>query len=139
MRLLGVDFGFRRIGLAVGESQAAIATPRNSLTASGMLKRDAESIAAVARQEEADAVIVGLPIEPTGEEGDMARICRLLAGHLETLGCVVNLEDERLSSVEAEETLVAGGLKASRRRKLRDGEAACIILERFMSHEEASP
>ncbi len=135
MRLLGVDFGMVRIGLAIGESEHELATPRAPLSASGKLKTDAAAIAAVVKKEQVDTVVVGLPIEEDGVEGKMARITRLLAGHLQDLGLTVSLVDERMTSVEAETGLRQLHLKASERRKLRDGEAASLILERFMQGE----
>lgn len=135
MRLLGVDFGFKRIGLAVVDSEVGLPSPRYALTASGKLKTDANVLNELAKKEQVEGIVIGLPIEPSGEEGRMARICRQLAGHLEALGRPVYLVDERLSSVEAERTLLDSGLKASERRKRRDAEAACLILERYL-HEK---
>lgn len=132
MRLLGVDFGFKRIGVAVADSDYGLPNPRPALTAAGALKRDAEAIAALAKREEAAVIVLGLPVEPTGEEGRMARICRQLGGHLEALGLQVRFVDETLSSVQAERSLLDVGMKASDRRQRRDGEAACVILERYL-------
>lgn len=133
MRLLGVDFGFKRIGLAVGESSPQVVAPRPTLTASGALKRDAEAIDRVARTEAVERIVVGAPLED-GEPGRMARICETLAGHLRGLGWTVETVDETLTSVSAEEALRDQGHRASVRRRMRDGEAACQILERYL-HE----
>lgn len=130
--MLGVDFGLSRIGVAVAESEFGVCSARPAMQASGKLKTDAEAIAAVVRREEADAVVLGLPVEESGEEGRMARIARQLAAHLSALGIQVELVDERFTSVEAERGLREGDFKASERRKRRDGEAAALILERFM-------
>ncbi len=138
MRLLGVDFGFTRIGLAVAETEPAVATPRTALTASGALRKDAAAIAEIARKEEVQAIVLGLPIEPSGEEGRMARICRQLGSHLEALGFSVELIDERLSSVEADSALRDQGLTAARRRRRVDGVAAGLILERYLNAQAAS-
>jgi putative Holliday junction resolvase len=137
MRLLGVDFGFKRIGLAIAETEVGIVTPRAPLTASGTLKRDAEAIAIFAKREEVDAVVLGLPVEESGEEGRMARICRTLAEHIVGNGMKVHLVDESMTSVQAERSLMDEGLKASQRRKLKDGEAAALILERYLDGKEA--
>ena len=128
---MAVDFGFKRIGLALGESEFRIATPRPAMTASGALKRDATALHAIARREEADAVVLGLPVEEDGQEGRMARICRALAGHLGEEGETVHLVNEVYSSLEAENTLAEAGVNISRRKDLRDGEAACVIVQRF--------
>lgn len=132
MRLLGVDFGMARIGIAVGETEFTLATAKAPLKASGKLKVDAAAIVELAKKEEADLVVVGLPVEEDGEEGKMARIARMLAGHIEAAGVKTALVDERMTSVEVEKGLRTLDLKASERRKLRDGEAASLILERYM-------
>ncbi|HZH98095.1 MAG TPA: RuvX/YqgF family protein, partial [Fimbriimonadaceae bacterium] len=66
MRALGVDFGGARIGIAVGESDAGITTARKNLSATGALKSDAAAIANLATSEQAEAIVVGLPL---GEDG----------------------------------------------------------------------
>lgn len=138
MRLLGVDFGFRRIGLAVMETEFGVTTPRPALAASGTLAKDATEIDRIAKQEKVDEIILGFPIEEDGNVGKMARVCQSVAEKLNALGNKVELVDERLSSVEAEKELRQSDLKASERRKLRDGEAARILLERYMEQREKS-
>ncbi len=135
MRLLGVDFGFKRIGIAVGESEVRIASPRHPLAASGALKKDAAAIAASAKSEEVDAVVIGLPVEESGNEGRMARICRSLADHLREDGLAVYFVDERYSSVQAELAMANAGLSVSEIKQRKDGEAACLILERYFDGE----
>jgi len=132
-----VDFGFKRIGLAVGESEFGVVTPRPTILAAGALKKDAVAIHSLAKKEEANAIVLGLPIEPDGQEGRMARICRNLGQLLVDAGATVHFVDETLTSVEAESAMAEAGLKASDRRKLRDGEAAARILERFMAERGA--
>lgn len=132
MRLLGVDFGFKRIGLAIAESEFGVVTPRPALAASGTLKLDAANIEATFRRESADKVVLGLPIEEDGNLGKMARVCQTVAGLLRDKGIEVDFVDERYSSLEAESVLRHEDLKASQRRKLRDGEAAGILLERYL-------
>lgn len=132
---MGVDFGFKRIGIAVAETSPHVVSTRPSLVASGTLKVDAEKLAAMAKLEEVDRVVVGLPLEEQGE-GRMARICRTLAGHIQERGVEVSLVDESLTSVLAESNLrMEADRKGSEIRKLKDGEAARLILERFM-HEQ---
>lgn len=131
MRLLGIDFGFARIGAAVTDDEVGLPAALPALAASGKLKVDATAIVALARRQEADRVVLGLPLEE-GEEGKMARVMRQLGGHLEAGGLTVDYVDESLTSVEAEDALRASDMKASQRRKARDGEAACRILERYL-------
>ena len=136
MRILGVDFGFKRIGLAIGESEFGITAAKPAIDATGTLKRDAENLAGVARKEQVDMVVLGLPVEEDGNHGKMARVCQTVAEHIRGHGLKVDLVDERYSSVEAETALRQEDLRASQRRKLRDGEAARILLERYMENLE---
>lgn len=133
MRLLGVDFGSKRIGIAVGDREHRVASPRPNLNTAGALDRDAESIAALARREEADAIVVGIPYEADGVAGRMARVCESLATRIEQRGWTVYRVDESLTSVTAERSMAE--LKGSVRRKKKDAEAACLILERFFNEK----
>lgn len=131
MRLLGVDFGQKRIGLAVGETEFGVTSPRPAMSASGSLTRDAESIASLARAEEAQLIVLGLP--GTFEEDDrQLRLCGILADNLRGLGWTVELVDEAMTSVEAHEAAREVGLTAAERRRVVDSEAACRILDRYL-------
>jgi putative holliday junction resolvase len=139
MRVLAVDYGFKRIGIAVADMEIGLPSPRSALAAKGSLERDAKAIAELARAEEATLVVVGLPVELSGEEGRMARICKTLGDAISRHGFEVRFTDETLSSVAAETVLRDAGLKAALRKKLRDGEAASQILERFLNENPATP
>ena len=134
MRALGVDFGSKRIGIAVGESVHGLASPRPNLAASGTLAKDAIAIKALADREEADFVVIGLPTDAEGETR-MSRICRKLGEALVALGTEVAYVDEAHTSAETERDMVEAGLKGSDRRAKSDGEAACRILERYFAQE----
>lgn len=134
MRLLGVDFGGRRIGLAVGETDGKIATPRKAVEAQGSLAKDALSILAIGEKEEVEAIVLGLPLDEHGET-KMSRICRMLGNRIEALGGLVHFQDESLTSNDARSAMKTAGLKGSQVRKSIDSEAACRILERFMERD----
>lgn len=136
MRVVAVDFGSKRIGLAVGDSDLRLASPLETLAASGSLQRDARAIDEVARREEAGALVVGLPLDERGESTAMSRVCAQLAERLEELKWTVHTQDESMSSIQAEAGLVYD--KASQRRRRRDAAAACVILERFFDAQGAS-
>jgi putative Holliday junction resolvase len=137
LRLLGVDFGRQRIGIAVAESVLAIATPRQPLKASGKLDTDADAIALLAKKEEVDLVVVGVPeMADASDGGRMQRACRELGARLERRGLRVQFVDESLTSVEADAALRQTGLTAAKRKGRLDGEAAARILERYMSERE---
>jgi putative Holliday junction resolvase len=137
---MAVDFGFKKIGIAIGETEFKIASPRPTLSATGALAKDALAIAALAKKEEVELVVVGLPVELSGQEGKMARICRNLGAQLTALGMRVEFVDESYTSVEADSILaearVAVSNEGSRKKPPSlgadtHGEAAMLILERF--------
>lgn len=136
MRVLGIDLGLKRIGIAFGESDHGVTSARPPLAASGTLGRDAQTISDLARREHAEALIVGLPLGEEGEDGKIAKAGLKLAEKLRELGWTVHTVNEAMTSVEAEANLRADDFKASVRRKMRDGEAARLILERYFNEKE---
>lgn len=130
MRVLAVDFGGQRIGLAVGETGHKVARPLRNLAASGTLAKDAERIAEAANREQADKIVIGLPLDENGET-KMSKICRKLGQCITDRGNEVAYVNEAMTSQDAERDMVEAGLKGSERRKRSDGEAACRILERY--------
>lgn len=132
MRVLGVDFGSKRIGIALGETEGRVASPRPALVPSGKLKTDALSLTKLAHAESAETIALGIP---DYDDDKMANICRRLASEIEALGYQVHLVDESFTSVEAESVLLEMGFKASHRKRMRDGEAACRILDRFFEQQ----
>ena len=136
MRLLAVDLGKKRIGIAVGESEPEVISTRPALAATGTLVQDAAAVNKLAKREEVNAIVVGLPLED-GEEGRMALVCRKFGDILATLGWTVKYADEALTSVQANANMAQVDMKASLRKKRRDGEAAALILERYLNGEKA--
>lgn len=130
-----MDFGGRRIGVAVGESGTGVASPRRDIEASGTLANDAAAIKKVVEAEGAALVVVGLPLDAEGETR-MSRVCKKLGDAIAALGVPVEFVDEAYTSAEAERAMAEAGLKGSERRKRSDAEAACRILERFFEKAE---
>lgn len=131
MRVLGVDFGGKRIGIAAGDTETALPTPKSAIAASGKLSRDAELIASLAKQEGAGLVVVGEPLGVEGEPTKMSKICRLLGSHIAQNGFEVAYVNEAMTSVASHSTLQEFGMTAAQRRRHVDSEAACRILDRF--------
>lgn len=130
MRVLGIDYGLKRIGLAVGESEVGMAFARPLMASQGSVEADANALAMLVRKEEFDAVVLGLPLTASGEEGEQAKICRRLADALISLGVPVHLIDERMTTQNAE--AMFEGIKASVRKRLVDSEAARQITQSFL-------
>jgi len=139
-RVLGVDLGARRIGLAVADAGIGIARPLSTVNRGATLEADAEAIGRVCREQAVTELVIGLPVEARGNEGEMAAAAREWAAGLSAiLGLPVTMRDERLSSFEAEQRL--GRMKRGRsggppsrtqRNAFRariDREAASVILQ----------
>jgi putative Holliday junction resolvase len=131
---MAVDPGSRRVGVAVSDPTGTIAQPLSTVSAepAGTL---VDRLAALAREQEAVRLVVGLPRRMDGGQGPEARAARELADSLRRkTGLPVTLVDERLTSVAAERALLAGGASRARRRQLSDQVAATLILQ---SHLDA--
>lgn len=139
MRLLGLDVGERRIGLAVSDPTGLLASPHGVIEVRGRA-RDAERVAAVAREVEAAGIVVGLPRQMDGAEGAQAeqvrRFMRELRRHLDL---PVTWIDERLSTVAANRSLRDAGVRGSRRRETIDAVAAAVILQSHLDHRRRHP
>ena len=131
MRLIGVDFGGKRIGMATVDTDVRLPAPLSVIEASGTLGKDAAHIKLIVERENAGAVVVGLPLDLSGET-KMSKICRMLGDRLTSLGLIVHYVDESMTSQLAEDTMAGSGLTAAQVRKRVDSEAACRILERFL-------
>ncbi len=131
-RILAVDFGDRRTGLAGTDFTGTIVTPLTALV--GL--KDAECAAAIADlvdERDTELVVVGLPLTATGEEGPRAKRTMTFVKLLEkALHCPVATYDERNTTDEAHALLAESGMKAAQRRRFADSVAALVILKRFL-------
>jgi putative holliday junction resolvase len=131
-RVLAVDPGSRRVGVAVSDPTGTIAQPLTALPAEPAASLP-ERLAALAREQEASELVVGLPRRMDGSLGPEAREARALAERLRSAsGLSVTLVDERLTSAAAERALLASGARRARRRQLSDQVAAALILQTYL-------
>ena len=131
-RVIGIDLGTRRIGVAVTDGLGLTAQPHATIARHGG-QRDLDEIAAVVRAFDAERVVLGLPLSPDGEVGRAARSAETFAGRLRAaLGIPVELVDESFSTVEAEEVLLRADLSRKRRKQVVDRLAAAVILQRWL-------
>lgn len=133
MRVLGVDLGERRIGLALSDPTATVARPLTTV----LIERDGtggvDAIVDVARGHAVEMVVVGLPRHMNGDEGEGARHAREIAQTLaERLGVPVRMWDERLTTVAAHRLLREQGVSGRRRREKVDKTAAALILQGYL-------
>ena len=132
MRILAIDYGDQRIGLALSDASAMLCG-RAWTVHEWNLDRAVEAIAAAARENEGGLLVLGLPKKMDGTEGPRAEKSRAVAALLEeATGLEVRLWDERRSSIEAHAILHANGKKEKKHRQTVDAVAASLILEGFL-------
>ncbi len=139
VRVLGIDVGRVRIGLALSDPLGLTAQPLPVLLRRGPA-RDCRELARLVRERGVTTAVVGLPLMMSGAEGSAAAGAREFAAELgkRIPGLAVELWDERWTSVEAERMLVAADVKRGRRRTLVDGLAAALILQNYLDARTAS-
>lgn len=131
--ILAVDWGMRRIGLAISDS-GHLGRPLPTLEVAS--RRQAElRVAAAAREHGADHIVLGLPLQSDGTEGDSAATVRRLARSLEYKGYLVSFQDERHSSEDAQAMIERLGAKSNKKSRV-DQVAALLILRDYL---EAHP
>lgn len=132
-RALGIDLGSKRIGLAVTDRSGTIASPLSVLQRSGDRRVDHRRIAALVLEEEADVVVVGLPINMNGTLGPAAQAAIAEAEALATVvGVPVETYDERRTTSTAEAALMEFKMKAQARRRVVDKVAAAVMLQSWL-------
>lgn len=137
MRMLGVDPGGQRIGLAVSDPDGLIATPLAALLVSSR-EQAVQKLSAEAARLEVERVVIGLPLRLDGREGDAARGSRKLSEALaRASGLPVVLWDERLSTKAAERALREAGVRGRKQRANVDSVAAALILQSYLDAERA--
>ena len=134
-RVLAIDPGSRRVGLALSDESRRLASPLRTLQAEPA-ETLSERLAAVVREVGAVEVVVGLPRNLDGSSGEAAASARGLAEELKrSTRLPVSLQDERLSRVAAERHLVGQGVRREKRKALVDQLAATLILEAFLERK----
>ncbi|CAN5343600.1 hypothetical protein BH23ACT9_BH23ACT9_19530 [soil metagenome] len=135
-RVLGVDPGTVRVGLAVSDPDRLLATPHATVPggrgAVAAIVREAEDLGCV-------AVVVGLPKSLQGRDTDSTRMARALAASLTDAGVTVHLQDERLTSVQADRALRAAGRTTKQSKDYKDQVAASLLLQAWLDTNRPRP
>ena len=128
-KVIGLDYGSKRIGVAVSDSLGFTAQPLPSIIRSGD-RRDIEELGRLAAELDITSVVLGLPLLMNGDEGPAAVRVREFGARIEeNLNLPVTMWDERLTTVQAERHLVESNLRRERRKELRDSLAAMFLLQ----------
>jgi putative holliday junction resolvase len=139
-RILAVDFGKRRIGIALSDPTRTIASPLTTLTRREGKRPPWPELQRLIREHEVHEVVIGLPLDLGGEEGEWAREVRVFGDDLvRRTGLPVHWVDERMSSVLAERAVRGMGLKRSQREEKErvDAAAAAILLQQFLARTDS--
>jgi putative Holliday junction resolvase len=139
-RVLGVDLGSRRIGLAVSDDQRRVASALVMLPRGGSREGDHARLAAVVLETGANQVVVGLPLSLSGGTGPAARAVEAEVEELRlALSVPVECCDERFSTIIARRALVAGGRRPAARTAVVDKMAAAAILQTWLDRRRSWP
>jgi len=133
LRILAIDYGQKRVGLALSDRLGITAQPFKTIINESR-EELIDELAEIIKANDVTEVVIGLPLHMNGTEGERAEKSRVLAAELETaLNIPVYLQDERLSSAEVEKVMLAGDLSRRKRRAKRDKLAASIILRTYLA------
>jgi putative Holliday junction resolvase len=130
-RVLGLDLGDVRIGVAISDGERRLAVPLGTVHTGA--PADLKAVASLVREHEIVLVVVGHPLLLSGDVGTRARHAEAFAEALRgVLKVPVVLHDERLTTVEAERALREAGAKGRRRRMVVDRSAATVLLQAYL-------
>ena len=130
-RVLGLDLGDARIGIAISDPERTFAVPYGTVPTGP--PEDMRSIARIVEESGVAEIVVGHPVSMSGASGPRARLAEEFAEALRSfLDVPVALHDERLSTAEAERALAAAGARGRKRRRVVDRSAATVILQSFL-------
>ena len=134
-RIIALDIGDVRIGVAVSDPTGTIASPLEVIRRVGW-GPDTQKVLSLCRQYNTSHVLSGLPLNMDGTEGFQAKKVRDLCAQLEKTGLHIFFQDERLTTVSAEDALLEGNISRPERKQKVDKIAAAIILEQWLSEQQ---
>lgn len=139
MRIMGLDVGEARIGVAISDPTNIIASPLKTIHVKGP-DQGIEEIVSLVEEHEIELTVVGLPISLSGDLGPQAKkieeFCEVLTSRLKV---PVVTYDERFSSVSADRLMREAGKKGSHQKGLRDAIAAAVILQSYLESRKYEP
>ena len=138
-RVVGVDLGTKRVGVAVSDPGGVLASPYEVLERTGDLDRDRQRLKVIVDEVEAVLVVVGLPLSMDGSIGRAATAALVEADKLAEVLAPVPVEtfDERLTTVSADRSMMQRKMNAQARRKVVDKVAAAVMLQAWLDSREA--
>jgi putative Holliday junction resolvase len=134
MRILGIDYGDKRIGVAISDPLGIIATGIAVVGKGGTFEQDIQELNSLIRQYDGvDEIVVGLPRTLSGAAGiQAAKVNKFIEALKQAFKLSIVAWDERLTTASAERTLIAAGLSREKRKKVIDKSAAAVILQSYL-------
>lgn len=130
-RIIGLDPGERRIGVAIADPTATIASPDRFIDRK--IQEPVAAIAALCQELDVATIVIGLPVALDGREGPSAHAARRFGALVtQATGITVEYHDERFTSVTAEQALISGGMRRKQRKQKRDQVAAAVMLQSYL-------
>ena len=127
-RILGVDFGDSRIGLALSDPLKMIASPFKTIPNKGHL----EALKIIIKDQDIESIVVGYPIGLKGQETTQTKKVKEFSNSLNQFELPIHLEDERLSSITAQKSLIFQNIKTGHNKGMIDERAAAILLQQYL-------
>lgn len=137
-RIVALDVGDARIGVAVSDASRLIASPVEVIHRVGF-GPDVKRVQEICRRYDTTLILSGLPLNLNGTEGPQAAKVRLFCQQLEKVGLVVYYQDERLTTVTAENALLEQNMHRAQRRQTVDKVAAAVILQQYLNTINQQP
>ena len=132
-RKMGIDYGDKRIGVALSDLLCIISSPYEVFINKGE-DESLKHLDKIIKENDVDEIAMGLPLNMDGSEGERARLHREFGQKLSDFsGVTVHFVDERLTSAEAEEILISSGVRREKRKELIDKISAQIILQTYLN------
>lgn len=137
-RILGLDVGTKTVGVAVSDPLGYTAQGVGVIRYRGA-GQAIEEIRGLVDLYNAERLVVGYPLSLKGEPGPQAQAVQAFVDKLKALGLPIELVDERLTTKQAEQVLIAGGLRREKRREIIDQQAAILILQGYLDRRSRNP
>lgn len=133
-RFLGIDYGKKRIGLALSDIMGTFAQPFSVIESKG-IKNDALNILQISKENSVSCIVIGIPIRLDTSEGEMAELTKKFVEELKKLTAEIKIDviDERLTTIQAERMLTEeANMSREKRKNVRDKIAATFILQTYL-------
>ncbi|MCH1430762.1 MAG: Holliday junction resolvase RuvX [Chlamydiales bacterium] len=135
-RILAIDYGLKRIGVALSDESQFLASPLPVIISQKDLEKDAEAIQKLALEKQAILIVIGLPLHMDGNASELSTLSSKLGEILQQKwNLEVKMQDERLSSKMADHMLKEQGFSRKKRKERVDASAACVILQNYMDQQ----